>query len=253
MLNRDTAEAVAWGRMAIALAERFDDRPELIGGLNSVGSALVVSGDQEGGRELLERSLRLAQEDRAAPQVANAYTNLGSAFGEVFRLADADRYLSVGIAYATEHDLDAARLYGVAWLALTRLHQGAGVRRRNLAVEVNRRPSSWAISRIMAHLALAGPGPAGRPRGVRRARRGAGALAPTEPCNVWPCPCGSGGGGVARRPARPHGCRGTAASTWRCAKGTPGLLGAGLLAVVAGDLVTLPDGVLSRTALQISV
>lgn len=162
MLNRDIAEAVAWGERAIAISERFGDRPGLVGGLNTVGSALVVGGDLERGRGLLERSLRLAQEDQAAPQVANAYTNLGSAFGEVHRFADADRYLSAGIAYATEHDLDTSRLYGVAWLALTRVHQGRWGEATDLAVEVIRRPTASAISRIMAYLAL----------GRVRARRG---------------------------------------------------------------------------------
>ena len=162
MLNRDTVEAVAWGARAIAIFEHLGDRPGLIGGLNTVGTALLVGGDEEGGRRLLERSLRLAQEDRAVQQVANAYTNLGSAFGEIHRFADADHYLSAGIAYATEHDLDFSRLYGAAWLSLTRLHQGRWGEATDLALEVIRRPTASAISRIMAHLAL----------GRVRARRG---------------------------------------------------------------------------------
>lgn len=162
MLNRDTVEAVAWGERAIAIAERLDDRSGLISGLNTVGSALLVGGDESGGRERLERSLRLAEEASLDLQVASAYMNLGSGFGEVHRFADADRYLSAGLVFATERELDSARHYGTAWLALTRMHQGRWDEATGLAVDVIRGPGASAISRIMALLAL----------GRVRARRG---------------------------------------------------------------------------------
>ena len=162
MVERDTVEAVSWGERAIALAERFGDRSALIGGLNTVGSALLVSGDEERGRELLERSLRLAKEEGLAQQVAQAYGNLGSGFGEVHRFADADHYLSTNIAYATDLGIDAQRYYSVAWLALTRLAQGRWNEATDLAGEVIRLPNASAITRIMALVAL----------GRVRARRG---------------------------------------------------------------------------------
>jgi DNA-binding CsgD family transcriptional regulator len=57
----------------------------------------------------------------------------------VYRFADADRYLTEGIRYAAERDLDYARHYMQAWLALTRLCQGrwaeAGVAERTQTLQ----------------------------------------------------------------------------------------------------------------------
>ncbi len=161
MLNRDRAEAVRWGRKAIALAERFGEREILVAAYNTVGAAMLVYGDDRG-RVHLERSLALARAAGLSDWVALGYLNLGSACGEVYRLADARRSLTDGIRYAEEHDLDYAKHYMQAWLALTELYQGrwteAGEAARPIAADVH----VAAISRIMALVAL----------GRLRARRG---------------------------------------------------------------------------------
>jgi hypothetical protein len=86
MLNRDTAEAVAWGERALALAERFQETESRVAALNTIGAAMLVAGDL-GGIDYLERSVALARQAGLAVNVSTAYTNLGSALGEIYQFA----------------------------------------------------------------------------------------------------------------------------------------------------------------------
>jgi ATP/maltotriose-dependent transcriptional regulator MalT len=161
MLNRDRAEAVRWGGKAIALARRLGDTETRVAATNAVGSAMLVYGDDRGRRHL-EESLALARETGLDEGVVAAFVNLGSACGEVYRFADADRYLAEGIAYAAERDLDNARHYMQSWLALVRLYQGRWAEAADAARPLVENVHASAISRIMALVAL----------GRVRARRG---------------------------------------------------------------------------------
>ena len=162
MLNRDNAEAIRGGQRAIELAERFQDSITLIEAYNFVGSSMILVGDVEQGRGHLEHSLQLALSAGSDQTAADAYSNLGSGFGEMYQFADADRYLANGIAYCTARDQDYQRLYMQAWQALSYCHQARWNAAGEVASAVLRRPSVAAISRIMALVAL----------GRLRARRG---------------------------------------------------------------------------------
>jgi DNA-binding CsgD family transcriptional regulator/tetratricopeptide (TPR) repeat protein len=153
MLNRDRAEAVRWSRKAITLAERFGEREIVVAAYNSMGAAMLVYAEDRG-RVHLEKSLALARAAALPEWIAGAFINLGSACGEVYRFADADRYLTEGIRYATERDLDYARHYMQAWLALTRLYQGRWAEAGEAARPLVDNPHVAAISRIMALVAL---------------------------------------------------------------------------------------------------
>jgi ATP/maltotriose-dependent transcriptional regulator MalT len=153
MLNRDRAESVRWGRKAITLAERFGEREIVVAAYNTMGAAMLVYGDDRG-RVHLEKSLVLARAAALPEWIAGAFVNLGSASGEVYRFADADRYLTEGIRYAAERDLDYARHYMQAWLALTRLYQGRWAEAGEAARPLANDPHVAAISRIMALVAL---------------------------------------------------------------------------------------------------
>jgi DNA-binding CsgD family transcriptional regulator len=153
MLNRDRPLAVRWSRKAIALAERLGEREIVVAAYNTMGAAMLVYGDDRG-RVHLEKSLALARAAALPEWIAGAFINLGSACGEVYRFADADRYLTEGIRYAAEHDLDYARHYMQAWLALTRLYQGRWGEAGEAARPVAENPHAAAISRIMALVAL---------------------------------------------------------------------------------------------------
>jgi hypothetical protein len=153
MLNRDRAEAIRWGRKAIALAERFGERETVVAAYNGVGAAMLVYADDRG-RVHIQTSRALAREAGLPEWVAGAFINLGSACGEVYRFPDADRYLIEGIQYAVEHDLDYAKHYMQAWLALTRLYQGRGAEAGEAARPLAENTHVAVISRIMALLAL---------------------------------------------------------------------------------------------------
>ncbi len=161
MLDRHRGAAIKWGRKAIALATRFDDHAIVAGGEMAVGTAMLVAGDDRG-RSHLDRCLQLARENGLNSLTALAHLNIGSSYGEQYRLFDADRELTEGIAFARSRDLDHARHYMQAWLALTRLYRGRWSEAADLATEVIAEPNLAAISRIMALVAL----------GRVRARRG---------------------------------------------------------------------------------
>ena len=160
MLNRDRAEAVRWGRKAVALAERVRDRETLIAAYSVIGAATLVAGDDRG-RVHLERSLALAREAGLDDLVGLAFGNLGSACGEVYRFADAERYLVEGIQYTAERDLDHSQHYMLSWLSLTRLYQGRWAEAADAARTLGETHVA-PISQIMALVAL----------GRLRARRG---------------------------------------------------------------------------------
>jgi DNA-binding CsgD family transcriptional regulator/tetratricopeptide (TPR) repeat protein len=153
MLDRDCAGAIARGRQAIALAERLDDGATVAAAENVIGTALLVSGD-ETGLAHLERSLALARRGGRDALVGIGHTNIGVSYGEIYRLADAERHLAEGMAYTGERDLDSANHYMHAWLALTRLYQGRWSEADDLASALLARPNVSAISRIVALVAL---------------------------------------------------------------------------------------------------
>lgn len=162
MLNRDNAEAIRGGLQAIELAERYQDNVTLTEAYNIVGSALILTGEFEQGRGYLEQSLQFALAVGADYGAGDAYGNLGSGFGEMYQLEDADLYLAEGIAYCSERDLDFQRLYMLSWQALSHCYQGRWSEAAEVARAVLRRPGVAAISQIMALVAL----------GRVRARRG---------------------------------------------------------------------------------
>jgi hypothetical protein len=161
MFSQDTAQAIDWCEKAIALAERFQDYETLAMADNVIGYAQIFS-DYEQGRRALEHSLALARQAGPEVRIANVYANLGSASGEVYQFLRAERDLSEGITFALERDLDAARLYMQAWLALTYVHLGRWNEAAEVATRVLQFPSVSAISRIVALVAI----------GRLRARRG---------------------------------------------------------------------------------
>jgi DNA-binding CsgD family transcriptional regulator len=123
-LNADEPQqAVLLGSRAIELAEKLGATEILVHGLNNVGSAELLVGNEEG-RVKLEESLRLALANNLQDHAARAYTNLVTftVRGRDYRLAT--RYLDDGIAYTTEHDLDSYKLYLMTWRARAQFEQG---------------------------------------------------------------------------------------------------------------------------------
>jgi DNA-binding CsgD family transcriptional regulator len=161
MLATDCAGATTWGVRAIELAERLGETEILVHALNNVGSAALQEGIADG-RESLERSLALALDAGLEEHVARAYTNLGAIAASMRDYRAADRFLREGIAYCTERDLDAWRLYMTGHLARSDLDQGRWDDAAAHATLVLGRPDAAAPSRITPLTVL----------GRLRARRG---------------------------------------------------------------------------------
>ena len=98
--------------------------------------------------------MRLAGEAGLQPLVAAGYRSLGSVAGELYQLPLAERYLSDGVAYCEEHQLDADGRYMLAWLSLVQMYQGRWEAARDAASAVIRQSGTSAVTRIMALVAL---------------------------------------------------------------------------------------------------
>lgn len=162
MLDRDVDQAIEEGELAKAAAEASGDQESVVHCLNTIGSSLIVSGRVEEGCESLERSRALAEQLRSDAWVANAFVNLGSACGEVYRFDLADGYLRRGIEFCSERDIDFSRLYQLAWQSLVWMYRGRWTEASGTAHVVLADRRSPVIARITALIAL----------GRVRARRG---------------------------------------------------------------------------------
>jgi tetratricopeptide (TPR) repeat protein len=105
MVLDDLDDALAWGTLAIELADRLGDTEVLVNALDSVGSAMISFG-VPGGSEKLERSLRLAQEAGLDGEAGRAFANLACAGPAVGDYDMAERYLQPGISFCDERGLD---------------------------------------------------------------------------------------------------------------------------------------------------
>ena len=153
MLNRDLSEAIEWGDRAVAAAERSGDRATLIAAQNTLGTAMLLAGD-EAGRTLLERSLESAREAGLDDLITLAHSQLGSLAGELYRFPEADRHLQAGIAFCATRDIEAYRRYLTAWQALSHLYQGRWREAAECAVAAQGSPASPDFSRLTALIAL---------------------------------------------------------------------------------------------------
>jgi DNA-binding CsgD family transcriptional regulator/tetratricopeptide (TPR) repeat protein len=159
MIKRDNDDAVSWGQKAVTLARRFDQPETLALGLNMMGTAFVMAGEITRGVALLEQSLDIAKTQALEHRIANAHWMLGSGLAEMYELERGERSLRDHIAFADEHDLDAA--YTRAWLAVVLVYRGRWAEGASLAGEVLAGHAA-AVTRITANVAL----------GRVRARRG---------------------------------------------------------------------------------
>jgi DNA-binding CsgD family transcriptional regulator len=153
MENRDCAEAVIWGEKAIALAERFEDTKTLARVYNYMGCAMMVI-DSERGRALMERSLAVALEANLPFTIASMFTNLSLMLVEIYQLADAERYLTEGIVYTSEHDDDYHLQELLTWQVSLRLYQGSWEEGLETALKVLQRPNVDILTHTYALLAL---------------------------------------------------------------------------------------------------
>ena len=163
MLNDRMDEAVEWGERALALEEQYPDIEVRIHALNNVGTALVFR-DKPEGIELLETSLALALDVGHHEHAARVYTNLAEYAVEFKNFELAARIINDGIAFDTQHDLDAWTHYLVGRLAQLRMEQGRlrdaetiaqGVLRLDRLTLLMRLPALIVLARVRARLGSA--------------------------------------------------------------------------------------------------
>jgi DNA-binding CsgD family transcriptional regulator len=161
MLERDLEGTRRWGEPAIALAEELQETEILVHALNNVGTAEFYYGASEGLTKL-EQSLALARAAGLEEGVARGFVNVATTAGELRRYALAERYLTDGIAYCRDTDLDSLGRYMTAWLARVQFEQGRWAEATTLAAEALEREGVSAPTRITAQSVI----------GRLRARRG---------------------------------------------------------------------------------
>ena len=153
MLAFDTNSAIQWAGRAIEIAQALGDREILSHALNNLGTARYSAGDEAGWSDLT-RSLELALEGGYQEHVARAYTNL-SAQAVLSRQYDrAAHYLAKGLAYCQDNDLDAWRVYMLAWSARAKVETCEWLAAAEDAADVLRQPKAAPVSRICALTAL---------------------------------------------------------------------------------------------------
>jgi DNA-binding CsgD family transcriptional regulator len=155
-------DAIKWGALGSALAERVGDAEALALGLNYVGTTEMQTGHPEG-REKLERSLEVAEQADLPVEVGRAYLNLIFSLGVVRDWATADRYMVAATDYCRAHGLEAWLSYLCCAAGQSHLVKGRWTEAAEAAASVvNGAPSAVVGPHIWALCLL----------GLVRARRG---------------------------------------------------------------------------------
>lgn len=152
MLDRDHADAIAWGRRAIPLAERLGETTTLERAVTATGAALLFVDFDEGQRMLLD----LADRRRAAGNrmhVAYALAMLGSGSGELMHLSAAEALLREAAEIFDALDMEAG--YSRAWRALCLLGLGRWDEAATDALYVTSQAGRADTAMLMACVALA--------------------------------------------------------------------------------------------------
>jgi DNA-binding CsgD family transcriptional regulator/tetratricopeptide (TPR) repeat protein len=150
-VDLDVESARVWGERAIVLGTELGEDGIVIDALFSIGIAEAIAGR---GTSRIEQALELALDRGSDDSVARGYGALVFAAVRRKDWSEADRWLETGIAYATERDLDARRLYMLGWRASSRVHRGRWQEAAADAATVLRHPSA-RLSRVWGLLALA--------------------------------------------------------------------------------------------------
>ncbi|MDQ3654394.1 MAG: LuxR C-terminal-related transcriptional regulator [Chloroflexota bacterium] len=149
MLAYDLPEAIRLAERAMAIANSLDDRSILAHALNNIGTSRIVS-SVPGGRELVERSIRIGLDCGLDDDVSRAYANLAWTSLDHCELIDAERSIAEGLAFTAERDLVAMELYLRATRARAYLARGLWSDAALEAGSIVDRPSATTLSRIVA-------------------------------------------------------------------------------------------------------
>jgi DNA-binding CsgD family transcriptional regulator/tetratricopeptide (TPR) repeat protein len=153
MIDHHLHEATALAEKAVALAEQFGDARVLAMSYDTLGSNLLAT-DFERGKEYLQHCLVIAREAGLDGRVATVYANLGSTACELYRFEIAGHYLSEGIEYCAERDLDMIHYYLLSCQSLMQLYLGRWHEAEEAAQNVLKHTGISARNRLPALVAL---------------------------------------------------------------------------------------------------
>ena len=149
MESHELESAVVWAQRAIALAEPRAEKQILCDALGALGVTRLIAGDPAGWADL-EWGLRLALDGSLQEQVGRIYTDLAAMAVSCRQYDKASGYLSEGLAYCEKRDMDAFRLYMLAYRARKYFEQGDWQAASEDAEAVLRHPLATPITRIPA-------------------------------------------------------------------------------------------------------
>jgi DNA-binding CsgD family transcriptional regulator len=153
MIDHNLHQATALAEKAVALAERFGDARVLAMSYDTLGSNLL-STDFERGKQYLEHCLGIARTANLDGRVAAVYANLGSTACELYRFEIAGHYLSEGIEYCVERDLDMIHYYLLSNQTMMQMYLGHWREAAESAEEVFKHTDISARNRLPALVAL---------------------------------------------------------------------------------------------------
>jgi DNA-binding CsgD family transcriptional regulator/tetratricopeptide (TPR) repeat protein len=149
MEAHEANSAIDWAQRAISLAEPSANSAILSQALNVLGTVRLIGGDTSGWADL-KRSLQLARDAGLPERVMGGLTNLAAMAVSGRQYEQASRYMSEGLAYCEERDLDSWWLYLLAYRARMRFEQGNWNGASEDIEAVLRHPRTTSISRIPA-------------------------------------------------------------------------------------------------------
>jgi DNA-binding CsgD family transcriptional regulator/tetratricopeptide (TPR) repeat protein len=123
MEAHEADSAIDWAQRAIAHAEPSANTEILSHALNTLGTVRLIGGDASGWPDL-ERSLHLALAGGFQEEAVGAYTDLAAMAVSHRQYNQASRYLSAGLTYCEERDLDSWWLYILAYRARLKFESG---------------------------------------------------------------------------------------------------------------------------------
>ncbi len=105
MLQNQWRLTELWGHRAMAMAAPFDAQQTMAHALNNMGAVLVDDGQQRG-YAMLEQSLAITLQHGFHNDAARAYVNLSETATRNRDLTRAQRWLTEGLQFVQQHDLD---------------------------------------------------------------------------------------------------------------------------------------------------
>ena len=153
MLNDQMADAIKWGEMALKLEAEHPAPDVRMHALNNIGTAKVFRNNRDGIQHL-DDSLSIALAHDFHEGAARAYNNLAEYAVEFRDFPLAEKTIEAGLAFDTEHDLDAWTHYLSGRFAQLRLDQGRFDDAIRIANGIVSLPSPTLVSQLPAKLVI---------------------------------------------------------------------------------------------------